>query len=498
MTTTIIRGGRVLDLAHHRAEPADILIEDDTIREIGRPGLPSASAARVVDAHDRLLLPGFVNAHTHAHGGLGRGILGDRVPLELLLTFAAGLNGNRTLEDKHLSAQLSAVELVRRGCTACYDLYFELPSPTVEGVHAAARAYTEVGIRAVIAPMMADRTLWQALPGLLESLPESARRQVEGLRATSGEQNLGVCRDLLRTWPFDRDQIRPALGPTIPLHCSDEFLTGCRDLAREHDVGIQTHLAESKSQAHLGHRRYGKSLTAHLAELGLLGPRFSAAHGVWLDRDDVGLLANAGASVAHNPLSNLRLGSGVAPARMMLDRGLTVGIGTDSAASSDAQNMFEATRLAAYLSRVRTPDYTRWISVEEALHMATAGSAAVLGMADHIGRLAPGYKADIVFLDLAHVTYVPLNDVAVQLVMGESGAAVDSVMIGGRLILERGRLTTVDEAKLRARAEEAVGRLRLANAGALAAARALEPFVGAFCVGLASQPYDLHESGVRL
>ena len=498
MTTTIVRGGRVLDVAGHRAEPADLRIEGDTIREIGRPGLAAPAGARVVDAHDRLLMPGLVNAHTHAHGGLGRGSLGDRVSLELLLTFAAGLTGNRTLEDKHLSAQLSAVELVRRGCTACYDLYFELPAPTVEGVHAAGRAYTEVGIRAVVAPMMADRTLWQALPGLLEALPDGARAPLAALRATPWEQNVAICRDVLRTWPFDREQIRPALGPTIPLHCSDEFLVACRDLAREHEVGIQMHLAESKSQAHLGHRRYGRSLTAHLADLGVLGPRFSAAHGVWLDRDDVGRLADAGGSVAHNPLSNLRLGSGIAPVRMMLERGLTVGIGTDSAASSDAQNMFEATRLAAYLSRVRTPDYTRWISVEEALHMATAGSAAVLGMADRIGRLAPGYKADIVFLDLGHVTYVPLNDVAVQMVMGESGAAVDSVMIGGRLVLDHGRLTTVDESKLRARAEEAVARLRGANAGILASARALEPFVGAFCVGLGGRPYDLKEGEVRL
>lgn len=498
MTTTIIRGGRVLAVADHRAEPADVLIEGDTIRAIGPPGLAAPPGARVVDGHDRLLLPGLVNAHTHAHGALARGLVGDRVPLELLLTLAAALSGHRTLEDKHLSAQLSAVELVRRGCTACYDLYFEFPAPTLDGVHAVARAYSEVGLRAVVAPMMADRTLWQALPGLLESLPEPARRQVQSQRAAPSEQSLAVCRELLRTWPFDRDRIRPALGPTIPLHCSDEFLVACRDLAREHEVGVQTHLAESKSQAHLGHRRYGKSLTAHLADLGLLGPRFSAAHGVWLDNDDVARLADAGAGVAHNPLSNLRLGSGIAPVRMMLEHGLTVGIGTDSASSSDTQNMFEATRLAAYLSRVRTPDYTRWISVEEALGMATVGSATVLGMAEQIGRLAPGYKADLVFLDLGHVTYVPLNDVAVQIVMGESGAAVDSVMIGGRLILDRGHVTTVDEAKLRARAEEAIARLRGANAEALATARGLQPFVGAFCVALASRPYDLRDGEVPL
>jgi guanine deaminase len=244
----------------------------------------------------------------------------------------------------------------------------------------------------------------------------------------------------------------------------------------------------------LGRRKYGKTLTAHLGDLGLLGPRFSGAHGVWLDRDDVRRLADAGASVAHNPLSNLRLGSGMAPVRMMLEGGLRVGIGTDSATSSDTQNMFEATRLAAYLSRVRTPDYRQWLGADEALALATAGSAGVLGLGDQIGRLARGFKADIVFLDLAHIGYVPLNDVLVQLVNGESGAAVDSVMIGGRLVLERGRLTTVDEARARAQAEAANARLRAANAESLAAARALEAFVGAFCLGQAREPYDLKEA----
>jgi guanine deaminase len=498
MTTTLIRGGRVVDVAGHRAEPADVRIEGDTIREIGRPGLPAPAGATTVEAQDRLLVPGLVNAHTHGHGTLARGLPGDRVPLELLLTLAAGLGDHRTREDKYLSAQLAAVEMIRRGCTAFYDLYFEFPAPTVDGVHAAAQAYLDVGIRAVLAPMMADRTLYQALPGLMEALPEGARRQAEALRATPPETSLAACRELLHAWPFDRDRVRPALGPTIPLHCSDEFLVACRDLARDHDVGVQIHLAESKTQAVLGRTRYGTTLAGHLARLGLLGPRFSGAHGVWLDRDDVERLADAGASVAHNPLSNLRLGSGIAPVRMMLDAGLRVGIGTDSAASADAQNMFECVRLAAYLSRVRTPDYLRWITAEEALTMATEGSAAVLGMADRIGRLAPGYKADVVFLDLRHPGYVPLNDVTVQIVMGESGAAVDSVMIGGRMVLERGRMLTVDEARLRVQAEEARARLADANAGALAAARALQPHVGAFCIAMASRPYEVDPREVRL
>ena len=489
MTATVIRGGRVLDAAARRADPADILVEDGAIREVGRPGLPAPAGATVVDAHDRLLIPGLVNGHTHSHGALARGLPGDRVPIEILLTLAGALNGHRGLEDKYLSTQLSAIEMIRRGCTACYDMFVEVPAPTVEGVHAAARGYLDVGLRAVIAPMIGDRTLYQALPGLLDAIPAPARGEVEALRTAPSATSLAAARTLLRDWPFDRDRVRPGLGPTIPLHCSDEFLIACRDLGRDYDAGIQMHVAESRGQAVLGVATYGKTLTAHLADLGLVGPRFSAAHAVWLDRDDVRRMAGAGASVSHNPLSNLRLGSGVAPARLMLEHGLTVGIGTDSPASADTQNMFEAMRLASYLSRVATPDYRRWIGADDAFRMATEGSAAVLGMGDRIGRLAPGYRADIVFLDLANANYVPLNDALLQLVFGENGSAVERVMIDGRMVLEGGRVLTVDEAKLRAQAGRAAARLAEANAATRAAARAVEDFVGGFCVGLAREPY---------
>jgi 5-methylthioadenosine/S-adenosylhomocysteine deaminase len=489
MTTAIIRHGRLLDVTAHRAHPADVLIDGSVVREIGPSGMAAPPEAVVIDARDRLLIPGLVNAHTHAHGALARGRLDDRATLEMLLVFGAANNAGRTVEDKYLSAQLSAIEMVRKGCTACYDLFAELPAPTQEGVHAVARAYTDVGMRAVIAPMMADLTLYQALPGLLEAVPEPGRAQAAQMRAAPWAASIAACRQILATWPFDRDRVRPALGPTIPMHCSDPFLVACRDLAREFGVGIQTHLAESKTQAVVGRRKYGKTLTAHLGDLGLLGPGFSAAHAIWLDRDDIRRLGDAGATVAHNPLSNLRLGSGVARVRTMLEAGVTVGIGTDSASSSDTQNMFEATRLAAYLSHVSTPDYRRWLSSEEALMMATTGSATVLGMQDRIGRLAPGYEADIVFLDLTNIGYVPLNDVLLQLVNGESGAAVTSVMIGGRLVLDGGRMLTVDEAKVHREAERAIARLTEANAASLAFARSIERAVGGFSVARGSEAY---------
>src|SRR5580704_14897385 len=154
MAYTIVRGGRVLDIAAGTADPADILIEDDTIREVGPPGCAAPAEAAEISAARRLIHPGLVNAHTHAHGNLGKG-MGDRWTLELLLTAAPWLTGNRTREDLRLTALLGAVEMVMKGCTACYDLFLELPLPSREGMELVAAAYAEVGMRAVIAPMIA-------------------------------------------------------------------------------------------------------------------------------------------------------------------------------------------------------------------------------------------------------------------------------------------------------------------------------------------------------
>jgi len=484
----VVRNGRVLSAGTLSAAPLDLLIEDGRIREIGAPGMPAPADAERIDATDRLVIPGLVNSHTHAHGGLGKGAVSDRLPLEVFLTGSGALNGSRTLEDKYLSAQLSAVEMVRKGCTAAYDLFVEYPVPSKEGIDAVASAYRDVGMRAVIAPMMADRTLYQAYPGLVDALPEALRETARRAATAPFAESLKACHTILRNWSFDRDVIRPALGPTIPMHCSDEFLVGCRDLAREHEVGLQTHLAESAAQAAVAQQRYGTSLTAHLGKLGVLGERFSAAHAIWIDRDDMQRIADAGGAVAHNPLSNLRLGSGLAAVRAMLDCGLAVGIGTDATNTSDTQNMFEAARLAAYLSRLRGSEYAQWISASEAFTLATAGSARVLGFAGKLGAIAQGAFADLVFLDLGHINYVPLRDALLQLVNAESGASIEAVMVGGRFVLRHGRLLTVDEAKLRRDAEAARARLDAANEGALQVARALEDWVGAFCIAQARAP----------
>src|SRR6266542_4383433 len=183
MAFTILRGGRVLDIAAGTAELADILIEDDTIRDIGPSGLAAPEGAALISAERKLIHPGLVNAHTHAHGNLAKG-MGDRWTLELLLTAAPWITGNRAPDDIQLTAQLGAVEMVLKGCTACYDLFFE------------------------------------GLPGLNDALPDPLRERVKALRLAPGETTLAAVRAGFKDWSFDRDRVRLALAPTIPHHCS--------------------------------------------------------------------------------------------------------------------------------------------------------------------------------------------------------------------------------------------------------------------------------------
>jgi len=488
----LIRGGRVVNSQARRADPADVLIAGDTILEIGPPDLASPDDATVIEAQQRLLMPGLVNAHTHSHANLPRS-LGDRWTLELHLNGNTAARENLTNEDKYLAAQIGAVDMIRKGCTACYDLIYEFPAPSVDGLNAVAQGYFDAGMRAVVAPMMADGIFYEAVPGLMDVLPEDLRAEIERKpRLKRWQEGLDVARKSLHQWPFDRDRVRVAVAPTIPAHCSDEFLVNAAKLTRDYDIGLHTHLAESKVQAIAGLELYDKTLTAHLEDLGVLGSNFTAAHGVWLDDEDMSRLADSGSMVAHNPASNMRLGSGMARVRHMIDCNLAVGVGTDSRSSSDNLNMFEAMRLASFTSRIQGPDYKRWLTTDEVFAMATVESAKVLGMADRIGTLAPGYKADIVFLDTRNPNYVPLRNVMDQIVNGEDGTGVASVMIGGRMVFEDGHMTTLDYDALVSKIENAVERLSTQGKQSTALANKLEEIVGSFCVGLARTPYHVH------
>ena len=487
--TLLIRGGLLADAGIRRAAPADILVRDGVVRQIGQ-GLPVPEDAEVVDASGLVLHPGLINAHTHGHGGLARG-QGDKWTLELLLAAAPWISGNRSLEDKKLSTLLCAAEMVAKGCTAAYDLYFEFPLPTRDGLDAVAEAYDEVGMRAVIAPMVADRTMYEAIPGLVDAMPDTLRATVTAMRAKPPEETLSAMGEVLRHWRWAGRDIRAAVAPTIPHHCSTAFLCGCRDLAREHGVAMHSHVGESKLQALTGIRTYGRTLLAEMDAHGLVDENFTAAHAVWMDDEDLKRLAGRGASVAHNPGSNMKLGNGMFRLRRALDLGVNVGIGTDGVNSSDNGNMYEAMRLASFTSKVQVPDPARWASVEEVYHAATLGSARAMGFKD-IGAIAPGMKADIVFLDLHALHWMPHHWTVNQIVHAEDATAVRHTMIGGRFVYRDRRHTTLDVAKLAPLAEAARERLEALNATAHGLFEALEPVVASFCPAMAARPYHLN------
>ncbi len=484
-----LRGGRVLDAAHY-IEAADVLVQHGHIVAVGPPGLSAPDGAETIDASCRLLHPGLVNAHTHGHGNLARS-MGDRWTLELLLAASPWITALAGAEQKALSATIGAAEMVLKGCTAVYDLFVELPGPTRDGIAAVAEAYQAVGMRAVIAPMVADLTLYQAVPALQAVLPAPLQEQAGGLRLPPWQDTMNELRAILTNWRFDRDWLRPALAPTIPLHCGDPFLEACRDLAEEFGTGLHSHVAEAKFQVVAASQRYGRSMVAHLDGLGLLGPRFTAAHGVWLDAEDMARLGGRGASVAHNPASNMRLGNGVADMAGMLKAGVNVGLGTDAATCSDNLNMYTAMHFAGAASHARGPDPAAWATAAQVVDAATAGSAQVLGF-PKIGRIAAGFAADIVFLDLNAPTLIPLNDPVNQLVFGEDGTSVHSVMIGGRFVVRDRKLLTVDLPCLAARAADARTALNEQGAAKRSSFECIAPVLADFCPALARTPWPIN------
>ena len=485
---TLIRNARIADASLRRAAPGDVLIEDGTIRAVGTD-LTVPSHARIIDASGMLIHPGLINGHTHGHGGLARGT-GDKWTLELLLAAAPWIGGNRALSDKKLATQIVAAEMVLKGCTAAYDLYSELPLPTVEGMDAVAEAYAGIGMRAVIAPMVADRTVYDAIPGLRDALPDSVQKDVDKLRLRPWQDTLAAMQTVMRGWSWAGQDIRYAIAPTIPHHCSDEFLNGCACMARDHGLAVHTHVGESKVQAIVGMKRYGKTLLAHMDAMGLVNERFTAAHAIWLDDDDMRLAADRGASLVHNAGSNMRLGNGMFALRRALDLGVNVGLGTDGANCSDNQNMYESMRYASMLSKVQTPDPREWASVEECYAAATTGSARALGF-DNIGAIAPGMKADIVFLSLTSVNWIPHNGTVNQLVHSEDGTGVRHVMIGGRFVVQDGKLLTLDLAKLADEAEAARERLEALNVEYGDLYERVAPIISSFCPGIAAKPYHI-------
>jgi 5-methylthioadenosine/S-adenosylhomocysteine deaminase len=481
-----ISGGLVVDPQSGTAETKDLLIEGGRIAAVGAPGTVDRADAAHHDARDRLIVPGFVNAHTHGHANLVKGVA-EAWTLEASLTNGPWLAGTRDPETMYLSTLLGAIDMLSKGCTACFDLVYEFPRPTRQGFMAVAQAYADAGMRAVLAPMVADKSLFQTVPGLIEALPHDLSDTLRKFELASGEQTIATIESIAATQSELPKGVTLAIAPTIPHHCSERFLRDCMDIADRHALPIHMHIAESRLQAVVARKIYGRSAVRFLAEFGMLRPRFTAAHGVWLDDGDLDLLASHGCSVAHIPASNYRLGSGVAHVRPMLARGINVGLATDGANSSDSLSMLQAMRLASFSARIFDRPRDEWLTSGEVIKLATLGGGKILGL-ERCGRLEQGACADLALFDLGHVDFVPDTDPVNQLVTCADSASVTDVMVGGAFkVLDR-KIVSIDTSGLRDRVREAVARLAAAAGPARALAERLEPYVVAFAQSMSSEP----------
>ena len=248
---------------------------------------------------------------------------------------------------------------------------------------------------------------------------------------------------------------------------------------------MHIHLAETKAQQVIGKKIYGTSLLRHLDSIGILAANVSLAHSIWIEPEDIELFAERGVTPVHNPASNLRLGSGLAPMKEFLAAGVHVALGTDGAASNDGQNMFDALRLAALIHNGAGTDFNQWVTAIQALGMAMRNGARALGL--DAGILAAGKLADLVLLRRDTPAFTPLNDVMGQLVFCENGSSVDTVIVNGEVVVQGGRVTRVDESEVLHLATRARERLDPSIQREIAAARTMEP-------SLAEMYFDVFES----
>jgi cytosine/adenosine deaminase-related metal-dependent hydrolase len=482
-------GGLVLASAEAAPRLADLLVEGGVIRALLEPGQPHPDdeVTQRLDATDCILIPGLANTHIHSSGNLVRSPT-DRWNLEIQLHLGGAYRGQPTPQQKYLSSMLGAVEMISRGCTACYDIFFEAPLPTADGLAEVARAYLDIGMRAVVAAQVSDIPFQRVIPGLMEALPAATQERLRTRPPPAGAEVLRALEAVADAWPRGQSRVQFAVAPTIPMHCTDGFLRDCAAFARGLGVGLHTHLAESKVQAVVGRERYGKSIVGHLLDLGVLSERFTAAHAVWIDAEEARILGAEGCAVAHAPGSNMRLGVGVAHTRTMLDAGIALGLATDSRVCSDNLNMFEAMRLASYASRIQGYDRSNWLSTREVLRAGTEGGARALGLGGVTGRLEPGFAADIVFLDRRSTNYVPLVDLVNQLVHAEDATAVRHVMIAGRMVYRDRAFPDLDLPRLLAEAEQASEEIRAGTAPLIAAAEVETDEVLSICGCLAQRP----------
>lgn len=448
-----------LDAVEGRTPPTDLLVRDGRIAGIGPQ--PAPEGARVIDGRGDLLMPGLVNAHFHSSVNHMKGRL-PGLPLELFMLYESpALETLRpTPRQAYLRTMLGCIEMLRTGTTAVMDDCFFVPEPTTDIIDAVAQAYADSGIRATLALDEPELSELEKLPFLDDLAPAPLRERLAARPRLSAADLLGLYAHLITRWHgAEGGRIGAAVSCSAPQRVSPAYFAALDALSREHDLPILAHMLETKLQRVLGQEKFGgRSLVRYTHDLGLLSDRMQVIHAIWVDGDDLDLIAAAGAAVAHNPNSNLRLGSGVMPFREMLDRGISVSLGVDEAIADDAINMWSAMKTAGMIHTLAGDDPDLWPTAREVLHAATAGGGKVMRRPG-LGTLAVGAPADLILLDLGSLAFLPLNDLARQLVHVETGTSVRLTMVAGRVVAEGGHVTAVDETALLAEAREVFGGL---------------------------------------
>ena len=364
--------------------------------------------ARIVDCRGKLVMPGLIDTHCHAGMSLQRSYADDIALMEWLNDYIWPFEARQTADDIALGMTLSIVELLLGGVTSFVDMYFH-EDRCVEVVR-------QLGIRALLGCSYFDRNVEEAL------------REAERTMA-----NAAGC-----------DRISVAMAPHAGYTCSPENLVRGKELCRRNGWMYMSHVAETRDEARILAERYGKSPVRHFDALGLLDERTIAVHCVHLDDADIALLADRGAIVSHNPQSNMKISSGVAPVWKMMQAGVHVTVGTDGPCSNNDLDMFEELRTAAFLQKSATGDPTS-LPACEALKLVTANGARAMGYADgELGVLREGALADVIVVDLQKPHLQPVHDVISNVVYCGKASDVETVVVDGEIVVENRQVRGVD------------------------------------------------------
>jgi 5-methylthioadenosine/S-adenosylhomocysteine deaminase len=473
---TLIRNAVVVTMNEHNdvIDSGSVVIDGNRLSYVGpSEWVPQGPFDGTIDAGRMIAMPGLVNAHCHSPANLVRGMMPSK-PLEIWRTYYRASLRDMRDEDFYASALLGGMEMLKAGATTVLDHFAGNQACPFMGAGAGILAMRDLGLRHVVALTITDKNYEETIPlGATDAKLNDEIARMSANEAKTTKAWLDECEAFIDTFHAPEKLTTACPGPSAIQRCTDELLIGAAELARKKNLPIHIHLAETKAQAVMGIPLYGTSLLQHLASIGVLRPNLSLAHSVWIEPADIELFAKSGATPVHNPASNLRIGSGLAPVKQFFSAGVNVALGTDGSASNDGQNMFDALRLAALIHNQAGSDFNRWVTPVQALGMATRNGARAFGL--DVGMLAPGMLADLVLLRRDTPAFTPLNDVMGQLVFCENGSSVDTVIVNGEVVVEAGRPTKVDEQEVLRLASQARARLDPSIQRELAAARTMEP-----------------------